>query len=222
MKSFEEIIGNAQKLMLDEDFNRKVNAKANAFSKNRNGGKPADLARMEEAVFGYSSAPSQINEAPQMPQQQYYQQPTMSSSAPRIDYRNLADKKKQERITSNGQSALDRLPAAIRESIRKTPLMSDDSWPLDETGNVRQPAQKTTPINEAPIPTQQPIITGGGAVDYGVIKAIVNECLREHSKNILNESISAFHIGNGNVIQFMDKKGNIFEGTLKLKKKAKK
>ena len=41
MKSFEEIIGNAQKLMLDEDFNRKVNAKANAFSKNRNGGTPA-------------------------------------------------------------------------------------------------------------------------------------------------------------------------------------
>ena len=221
MKSFEEIIGNAQKLMLDEDFNRKVNAKSRAFSQNGKGGTPSDLARMEQEVFGYSSTPSQINEAPQMPQQQYYQQPTMSSPAPRIDYRNIADKKKQERITSNGQSALDRLPVAIRESIKKTPLMSDDSWPLDERGNVRQPAQKATAINEVQMPTQQPIITGG-AIDYGVIKAIVNECLREHSKNMLNESISAFHIGNGNVIQFMDKKGNIFEGTLKLKKKAKK
>ncbi len=220
MKSFEEIIGNAQKLMLDEDFNRKVNAKARAFSQNGKGGTPSDLARMEQEVFGYSSAPSQINETPQ--QQVYYQQPAALTSAPRIDYRNIADKKKQERITSNGQSALDRLPAAIRESIKKTPLMSDDSWPLDETGNVRQPVQKAPAINEEQIPTQQPIITGGGAIDYGVIKAIVNECLREHSKNMLNESISAFHIGNGNVIQFMDKKGNIFEGTLKLKKKAKK
>lgn len=220
MKSFEEIIGNAQKLMLDEDFNRKVNAKARAFNQNGKGGTPSDLARMEQEVFGYSSMPSQINEAPQ--QQVYYQQPAMPTSAPRIDYRNIADKKKQERITSNGQSALDRLPAAIRESIKKTPLMSDDSWPLDEAGNVRQPAQKAPAINEVQMPTQQPIITGGGAIDYSVIKAIVNECLREHSKNMLNESISAFHIGNGNVIQFMDKKGNIFEGTLKLKKKAKK
>lgn len=228
MKSFEEIIGNAQKLMLDEDFNRKVNAKAASMNKKGAGGTPVDLARMEREVFGYTSLPSQVNETtqpanPQYQQPAYYQQPAAPTNAPRIDYRGVADKKMQERIAANGQSAIDRLPAALKESMKKTPLMSGDSWPIDENGQVKQAKQTAQKVNESYIPAPPQTIVGAtSAIDYGVIKAIVNECLRENSKALLNESISAFHIGEGNVIQFMDKKGNIFEGTLKLKKKGKK
>lgn len=56
----------------------------------------------------------------------------------------------------------------------------------------------------------------GGQVDYSIIKAIVNECLRDYfSTNQLNESAGLKSIGlqNGN-ITLIDNKGNIFQAKL--------
>lgn len=62
-----------------------------------------------------------------------------------------------------------------------------------------------------------------GGIDYSIIKAIVNECIKENLKESLNEStVRGFKVANGNKIQFVDTKGNLYEGTLTLKKKASK
>lgn len=54
------------------------------------------------------------------------------------------------------------------------------------------------------------------SVDYSIIKAIVNECLKEYfSKQPLNESTSLQTIGLSNgVISLVDNKGNVFKAKL--------
>lgn len=53
-------------------------------------------------------------------------------------------------------------------------------------------------------------------IDYSIIKAIVNECLREHfEKQSLNESTSLQTIGLSNgTISLVDNKGNVFKAKL--------
>jgi hypothetical protein len=62
-------------------------------------------------------------------------------------------------------------------------------------------------------------------VDYNYLKYIIYECIKENLKGRLNESsggtLKGIKIGQGNVFEFMDSKGNIFEGQMKLKKRAK-
>ena len=59
-------------------------------------------------------------------------------------------------------------------------------------------------------------------IDYSIIKAIVNECLKEYSKQQLNEGVvSGLRFAKGNKIQFLDSKGNLYEGVLTLKRKSK-
>jgi hypothetical protein len=59
-------------------------------------------------------------------------------------------------------------------------------------------------------------ISNTGGVDYSIIKAIVNECLKEHfSKQTLNESTSLQTIGISNgTISLVDSKGNVFKAKL--------
>lgn len=61
------------------------------------------------------------------------------------------------------------------------------------------------------------------AIDYSIIKAIVNECISSQLSNIketlINEStLRGFTIKEGNKVQFIAKNGNLYEGELKLKK----
>ncbi len=60
-------------------------------------------------------------------------------------------------------------------------------------------------------------------IDYNYIKYLIDESFKEHMKQSINESSAQQFIGMkmcaGNTIQFMDSKGNIYEGVLKLKKK---
>lgn len=79
--------------------------------------------------------------------------------------------------------------------------------------------------------TQQPIIQervvqqpSNTQVDYNYIKYLVEEAVKNAlSQNMINESKSNNILGmkmcEGNKIQFIDSKGNIYEGVLKLKKK---
>lgn len=65
-----------------------------------------------------------------------------------------------------------------------------------------------------------------GAIDYNYLKYIIKECVTEvltQNKKILSESsgnVKAMKVGSGNKIQFLDTKGNLYEGVLSLKKKA--
>ena len=227
-KSFEEIIGNAQRLMLDENWNRQVDMSErmkSGMQKRGGGGISSDeLKSMEASIFGFSSTNNtpQQQQMVQQPQMQYqqptYQQPRQIKQ-PRLDYRNIPSQVNEEQRKATYEENLERFPEALRESFKKTPPISGDAFkiltepemvPLQETTTVQQP-QAQAPVS---IPT-------GGAIDYGVIKAIVNECLRENRKSMLNEGLTAgLRIKDGNVISFVDKKGNVFEGVLKLKKKA--
>ena len=56
-------------------------------------------------------------------------------------------------------------------------------------------------------------------VDYSIIRAVVNECLKEYfGKQPLNEGISALETValKGKTISLVDNKGNIYQGNLKL------
>ena len=102
------------------------------------------------------------------------------------------------------------LPQHIKESLakQKISLSNDGLSVLDELGIKPQQKQiketKLAPIQSNP------------QIDYTIIKAIVNECLKEYfDKKPLNESANLQTIGlqNGN-ISLVDNKGNIYKAKL--------
>lgn len=104
-----------------------------------------------------------------------------------------------------------KLPPHIKESLKQKIEVSGNVSVLDELGV--KPQQKRQ-IREQKILTHTPQVTS--SVDYTIIKAIVNECLKEFfDKQTLNESASLKTIGlqNGN-ISLVDNKGNIYKAKL--------
>ena len=77
-----------------------------------------------------------------------------------------------------------------------------------------------TPITEQQqMPQQYAVPAMPNNVDYSIIKAVVNECLKEYfGKQPLNEGISALETValKGKTISLVDNKGNIYQGNLKL------
>ena len=110
-----------------------------------------------------------------------------------------------------------KLPDAIKKSMMEkridTPSMGGNSV-LDNLSIPRAPKKNRQAINEQINPRQ--VAEATGSVDYTIIKAIVNECLREYfSAQPLNESAGLQTIGlqNGN-ITLVDNKGNVFQAKL--------
>lgn len=109
-----------------------------------------------------------------------------------------------------------RMPENIKKSMLEqridTSALGHTSV-LDTIGIKPSPkkAPKKTSINEETTPSYN---TQG--VDYTIIKAIVNECLKEYfSKQPLNESASLQTIGlNNGTISLVDNKGNVFKAKL--------
>lgn len=76
---------------------------------------------------------------------------------------------------------------------------------------------------ESPRYNSQAIPQGNNGVDYTIIKAIVEECIQRNieaiKQSILSEStLKAVKLSNGNKIQLIDNKGNLYESTLTFKK----
>jgi hypothetical protein len=103
------------------------------------------------------------------------------------------------------------LPSAIRESFSL---------------NGTAPQQQQTYVTEAQV--QQPMIQTSltTGVNYEIIKALIDESISRHlneiKQTLINESanhMKGFSFGEGNKVTFVDKKGNVFEGKLELKKK---
>ena len=219
MKNINNVIARAQRMMLDENWNHQVEAAAAVQAKGMNGGgRGNDLAMLEQAAFGttYSGAPTrnvqQINP-------NYMQQ----TSIPPY----MRDDGKPIQILQETQAApidksKSRIPKAIIESFQKTPAMS---------GDIDSPLQAPFIIPEQAVQMpmaspQVPVSPVGGVIDYNYIKYLIDESIKANLKQI-NEgatlpNIRGMKIGNDSVIQFLDTKGNLYEGKLVLKKKANK
>ena len=126
-------------------------------------------------------------------------------------------------------AAANKLPKAIRESMMSNPIEAPSMGGgsvLDSIGYT-QPQQQV--VNEqqyapAPQPTyyQQPQYAPM-PIDYNYIRSIVNECVQANmqkiKEDILNESnLKLVKLNNGNKIQLVDNKNNLYESTLTFKK----
>ena len=197
--ALDSIIGNAQKLMLSEEFNAKVEAHSG-----RAGAVPSvNMTDFERQAFGESSYGAA--------QPQY--------TAPR-----------PEPIPQPNVPKSRKLPQAIVESFQKQPALTGVENDPSALGQIsRKYALNEEQKNMLPMQTYG-THAGGGSVDYSIIKAIFNDCLNEKldslKKAILNESVGndgymlrGIKIGDGNKIQMLDTKGNLYEAVLKLKKR---
>lgn len=205
-------------MMLDENFQRDVEraARAHKGSGMRGGNGGNDLADLDAAIFGVSSAPQGADIYQKVPLQetQQYRQP---SNGMNYDGVQIVQEVREQRNQNS------KVPSIIRESFEKVPYQGDafDISGGALSGLMLEQAPQQRPVQQ-PV-QQQSFNTGGASVD--LIKYVVNEAVKEALKGQINESIGGtsmkgFRIAPGNVIQFIDSKGNLYEGQLTLKKKA--
>lgn len=218
--NFNNALAKAQKYMLDENWQNQVTFAEKQQSKkmNNNGGGGNDLAALEAQIFGSAvSSPTDgldnVQYTPQVSQRQQIQEIQMIEEVPR-DIRKT------------------KLPQNIQESFMKQPPLSGDAYPsvpsavdryLEQTRQNQLPNKQM--VAEQYVPQSQPMMPQTGGVNYELIKYMINEAIETHMKK-LNESTSiagmaGMRICDGNKIQFLDKKGNLYEGILTLKKRAK-
>lgn len=110
-----------------------------------------------------------------------------------------------------------KVPDFIKESMRNNPIQVNETSVLD--GMKIKPKKKPTE-NKNIIREDSQTKTNNSNIDYSIIKAIVNECLREYFKNNLNESNTLKSIGLKNgTITIIDNNNNAYAAKLqKLKK----
>lgn len=214
------VIARAQRMMLDENFQRDVERAARAHGAGaRNSGGGNDLADLDAAIFGVSSTPQGADIYQKVPLQEGggYRQPQQNYGG-NYDGVQIVQEVREPRNTRNSK-----LPAAIVESFEKVPFQGDA---FDVSGGALSGLMlEQTPHTQRPAQPQQVQPQNYGGINGDYLKFIVNEAVKEALKGTLNESIGGntmkgFRIVQGNIIQFIDSKGNLYEGQLKLKKKA--
>jgi len=213
------VIARAQRMMLDENFQRDVERAAKAHSggvtRGNIGGN--DLADLDAAIFGVSSAPQGADIYQKVPLQengQYRQQ----NYGGNYDGVQIVQEVREQRNPRNSK-----VPAIIQESFEKVPYQGDA---FDISGGALSGLMlEQTP--QQPVRQPQPQAQNYGGINTDLLKYIVNEAVKDALKGSLNESVNGvagkgFRFAPGNVIQFIDAKGNLYEGKLTLKKKAEK
>jgi hypothetical protein len=117
---------------------------------------------------------------------------------------------------SSSTAVNSRMPENIKKSMLEQRIDTSglgQTSVLDSLGIKPTKAQqrRKTQLNEQ---VSAPVAANG--IDYSIIKAIVNECLKEHfSKQQLNESTSLQTIGLSNgTISLVDNKGNVYKAKL--------
>ena len=100
----------------------------------------------------------------------------------------------------------------IKQSFKEQPAMSGYNMGVPTS---YYESQQRGQIREQYAPQPQPQYQTQG-IDYNYLKFLINECIKENL-NQLNESanLSSLKMAGGNKIQFIDSKGNVYEGTLK-------
>ena len=115
------------------------------------------------------------------------------------------------------------MPAAIKESMMKNKIDTSalgNTTVLDSLGvkgkPMTAPTQRRQVVAEQAMPYAPPTAQAGGNVDYSIIKAIVNECLKEYfGKNPINEGTIKTIGLKGGKISLAANKGNINQADLK-------
>lgn len=151
---------------------------------------------------------------------------------------------KESKAISNGEKNISKekadamgLPLSLLREIEKDygeggilssvpNITTESSGSVLDTVNLnRTPQYKQEPVVEQRYnPTPQTTIpTGTPGIDYTIIKAIVEECIKrnmeEIKQSILSEStLKRVKLAEGNKIQLVDNKGNLYESTLEFKK----
>lgn len=188
--------------MLSDSFNRDVEIGARA-QRGQTGMNDTDIALMEQQLFGSGSSSDGNNRQINMIQIQ------------------------EEKYEPNYAN----LPPGIRESfMQKAPLQYDNSADLNPLNEIDKKLNvKKGSINEVKQKQIMENLPSNGTIDYSIIKMIVDECVKrnlsEMGKGMLTEgknsdTFRGMIFKPNNVIQFLDKKGNLYEGVFKLKKKA--
>ena len=169
-------------------------------NKKRRNGSSNDLRLLEQQAFGYSSGDSSTSYAPQ-------QMPV------------IQEQPQQKQFNSS----------ILNEAFSQTPPLSGDNFPGSNAYNFQPGAAllneqrvQQQPYVQQPMQVyqaQQPI-----TIDYNMIKYLVSEAVKESvneiKQSILSEStLRGINMPGGNKIQFLDSKGNVYEGQLVLKKK---
>jgi len=117
---------------------------------------------------------------------------------------------------------------SIMESFNSMPPIADDNFEaiMNQTSNQMSSLREQVKHNPPKMQMQQiPQVSQiqSSPIDYSLLKMIINECVKENMKTIqesLNEStIRGLKLNPNGVIQVLDKKGNLYEGQLKLKAK---
>lgn len=120
---------------------------------------------------------------------------------------------------TNESIANSKLPDALKESFSKQRIEMTGSGGLSVVDELvpNQALQKIPrKQNITEQRAQQSNSAQSSGIDYSIIKAIVNECLKEHfNQQVLNESTSLKTIAlKEGTISLVDNKGNVFKAKL--------
>ncbi len=111
-----------------------------------------------------------------------------------------------------------KLPSAIKKAMVNSVIETPSSiMPKKQAGTMQsRPVVNEQARYQSSTPSSSFANTGG--VDYSIIKAIVNECLRDYGKTAINEStqISTIALKEGK-IKLVDNKGNVYSAKLEYK-----
>lgn len=106
------------------------------------------------------------------------------------------------------------LPPHIKESFAKQKIDMNSTGGFSVLDSLGVKPQERI-IQEQPLPQQKTYNTNA-MIDYSIVKAIINECLKDFfNKQPLNESapLQTISLQNGN-ISLVDNKGNIYKAKL--------
>lgn len=126
-------------------------------------------------------------------------------------------------------------PASYTQPIQETATPQNAITPSFLPSAIRESFSLNRPTMEAPqtvineVQTYNPYTHQSQTINYDIIKALIDESISRHINEIKqslitesNNGVKAVKVGEGNKIAFLDKHGNLYEGVLKLTKKAKK
>lgn len=126
-----------------------------------------------------------------------------------------------------------KLPKNILESMLNNPinvtpasagfgsvLEGIDTDELERQTPAQRQRRKLNETASQPMPMMQPAGIDSNYLKF-LVKEAVKECMEEMKGELLSEStLRGLKIGGGNKIMLIDQKGNLFEATMALKKKA--
>ena len=190
-----QALKNAKRLMNNAEFDRKVNGYVNE-------GAGAD---------GYM--PTSPRQKPQ----------TVEEAYDPMDYTQMAASGINTKLPKNILESMLNNPIAVTpaNSGFGSVLGNLDTEELERQTPAARPRRQ---LNES-TPVQQMSLAQPAGIDSNylkfLVKEAVKECMNEMKTELLNETtVRGFKVGAGNKLMLIDNKGNLYEGEMKLKKKA--